>query len=98
MTDFWTTFRLHSDATYNERYRKLMDAFNTVSAEFWNGSTSFLAFSANVEIDRLAEFLKAAINPATDMIVVREISRDNVRYAGEPGKGFLRFFPSAKKV
>jgi len=98
MTDYWISFRLKSDASYSSRYNALTDAIYANVAGIWDGDTSFLAVRTNETIDSLAAKLKATINPSTDHLVMREIGKDSTRYIGEPGGGFLAFFPNAKKV
>ena len=49
-------------------------------------------------IEALGAKLKAAIDPRYDLFVMREIGKDDTRYAGLPGDGFTAFFPKAKKL
>ncbi|MBW6528717.1 hypothetical protein KZ813_17890 [Sphingomonas sp. RHCKR7] len=98
MTTYWITFRLTDDASYKQRYDDLVDALNEVGSAFWDEPTSFVAIETDMGIGALASLLKSTINPGTDILVIREIGRDNTRYIGEPKNGFLYFFPNAKKV
>lgn len=94
MADFWLSFRIRDNATYQRRY----DAVNESGDGFWDGPTSFICIRTTETIDALGQTLAAAINPTCDLVVIREIGKDNTRYAGEPGDGFLAFFPKAKKL
>lgn len=98
MADHWLTFRLADDRTYQDRYDALITAVNKAGTGFWDGPTSFIAIRTPDDIDALGRKLKTAIDPQKDLIVIRQIGKDNTRYAGDPGDGFLAFFPNAKKL
>jgi len=97
MAHYWLTFRVADDG-HPDRYDALIAAVNDSGDAFWDGPTSFICIESGLSIDRLGANLKAAISPREDLIVIREIGRDDTRYAGQPGDGFLYFFPKAKKL
>jgi hypothetical protein len=70
MAVYWTTFRIHNDASYQHRYEKLMEAIRVISIKWWVDPTSFLLFESNQGIDGVASAIKAAINSTTDMALV----------------------------
>lgn len=97
MADYWLTFRI-AESGHPTRYNALIAAMTDNGSGFWDGPTSFIAIRSDLAIDALGAKLKAAINPVEDLFVLREIGRDNTRYAGLPGNGFMAFFPKAKKL
>lgn len=98
MADYWLTFRLHQNSSYQTRYDDLIEVVNDSGTGFWEGPTSFIAIRSSKDIDALGQALKGAIDPSVDLFVIREIGRDSTRYAGDPGTGFEAFFPNAKKL
>lgn len=98
MADYWLTFRIHENASYQRRYDALIEAVNESGTGFWDGPTSFIAIESSRTIDTIGTVYKRAIDPAVDLFVIREIGKDSTRYAGDPGDGFLSFFPNAKKL
>jgi hypothetical protein len=98
MADYWLTFRIHQNSTYQTRYDALIEAVNDNGTGFWDGPTSFIALRSGKSIDTLGKAYKDAIDPAVDLFVIREIGVDSTRYAGKPGTGFESFFPKAKKL
>jgi hypothetical protein len=100
MASFWLTFRIHHNRTYDQRYQALMDHLANAGAEFWEEPTSFIAFTADHTIDALGQYLKNAIDETVDVFVLREIGKDNTRYAGTFAnpRTFPLHFPAAKKL
>lgn len=99
MADFWITFRLENDSTYERRYKALYAAAETNSSKWWVEPTSFIAVRSNLSIDALGQRLKAAINTSTDLVLLREIGVKNSRYAGVvQDDDFFEFFPDVKKL
>lgn len=75
----------------------MIGAINKYGSGFWDGPTSFIAMESASTIGSIATAVKAHLGPK-DLFVIREILKDSVRYIGDPGDGFLYFFPNAKKV
>ena len=98
MADYWLTFRIHENSSYQRRYDALIEAVNESGSGFWDGPTSFIAIRSDKTIDVLGRALKAAIDDDVDLFVIREIGKDSTRYAGDPGLSFAAFFPNAKKL
>lgn len=96
----WSTFRLKRDATYDTRYAAMVKAFNEAGTNFWEETTSFVAFDTTHTIDQVAAHVKAAINPQTDLLVFRQVVGLETRYVGvlEKPTAFFSHFPGAKKV
>jgi hypothetical protein len=100
MASFWLTFRLKQDRTYAQRYQELLKKVDEAGTTLWDEPTSFIAFSSNYAIDPIGNHLKAAIDESVDVFVLREIGKDDTRYAGtlEKPASFRVHFPSAKKL
>lgn len=98
MADYWLTFRIADDATYQARYGEFIEIVNDWGTGFWDGPTSFIAIRTDHDIDSFGRALKTAINEQSDLFVIRQIGKDDTRYAGDPGEGFAAFFPKAKKL
>ena len=96
MAEYWMTFRIHEDAGYSTRYDAMMDSINELGTGFWDKPTSFIAMESEAGISGIASNVKAKLGPK-DFFMIREITKDNVRYVGDPGEGFLYFFPKRKK-
>ena len=97
MAKYWLTFRIHEDANYSKRYNGLIGTLNKYGTAFWDGPTSFVAMDSAYSIDAISSAVKLGLI-SKDLFVIREIGKDNTRYIGIPGTGFLHFFPKAKKV
>lgn len=98
MADYWLSFRIAKNSTYQRRYDDLIEIMNDGGSGFWDGPTSFIAIRTEHDIDALGRALKTAIDESIDLFVIREIGKDSTRYAGDPGNGFSAFFPNAKKL
>ena len=97
MADYWISFRVDGSG-HPRRYDALIAAMNENGTGFWDGPTSFVCMTSALTIEALGAKLKAAIDPRYDLFVMREIGKDDTRYAGLPGDGFTAFFPKAKKL
>lgn len=92
-THYWISYRVHKDATYDDRYDALIEAIEEASLKEWKETTSFHLVSSTLTIDKLAQKLKAAINPDVDRIVVRSLNAKTARYVGKFEKlSDLKFF------
>lgn len=97
MATYWLTFRIHDDASYSTRYDGMIAEINKHGTGFWEGPTSFIAMESSATIDIITSSVKKHLS-SRDLLVIREITKDNVRYVGTPGDGFDYFFPNAKKA
>lgn len=97
MTDYWITFRIAEDG-HPDRYDAFIAEINDMGTGFWDGPTSFIAFSSSLGIDSIGARLKATIDPTKDKFLLREITRDSARHSGVMGQGFAAFFPNSKKL
>lgn len=70
MATYWMNFRIKDDKTYSDRYDALMTAIGDISTGHWADTTSFIVFASAEKMDSVAETLKNAINPDTDLIVI----------------------------
>lgn len=97
MADYWVSFRI-DESGHPRRYDAFIQAVGEMGTGFWDGPTSFIAIRSEWPIDDLGRHLKSEIDERRDLFVLREIGRNNTRYAGNPGDGFEAFFPNAKKL
>ena len=98
MADYWISFRITSDSTYQQRYSQLIDAMNLHARGAWDADTSFLAIRSDDDIDTIGRSLKRALNKTSDHLVIRQIDVISTRYINNPGKNFLAFFPKAIRL
>jgi hypothetical protein len=101
MSDYWISYRVDHDTTlsYNQRYNALIKAIGECATSGqWSADTSFVAIRSKFSIDAAGQHLKKALNGTKDHLVMRTIGKDETRYINDPGKGFLAFFPNAKKL
>lgn len=99
MADFWISFRVEYDDSYDRRYKALAKAIDDCTDyAIWDGTTSFVAIRSKYSIEAIGGHLKKAIDPEQDHVVIRQIDVKNTAYLGNPGGNFLTFFPHAKKL
>lgn len=100
MSDYWISFRitLDNEASYQRRYKALIDTINSHTYLVWESDTSMIAFRSESTIDEIGQDLKAALNKTDDHLVIRQIDYISTRYINDPGPGFTDFFPLAKKL
>ncbi len=70
MAVYWLTFRLKEDATYSDRYDALIEQVKGIQHMWWVDASSFILFEATSSIDDIAKFIKGAIDPAKDLVLV----------------------------
>ena len=97
MADYWITYRI-AESGHPHRYDAFIEALNQHGTGFWDDPTSFVCIRSGLTTDALGAALKATIDPRQDIFVLRQIGKDDTRYAGEPTAGFESFFPRAKKL
>ncbi len=103
MATYWMTFRLADDAAkrprYEDRYRALTDAIDKRSSRWWVEATSFILFEFNDNIDTLGAACKAAVNPAWDVVVIRELDKKSAVVVGKAqDQDLFVLMPYAKKL
>lgn len=102
MADYWIAFRINEQRRCgreaNQRYQDLLSALEHLGTGFWYDETSVIAMRAEASIDHIGRRVKRAVDPRADWVVIREIGVDSTRYLGEPGRGFLAFFPRARRI
>lgn len=102
MEEYWVTFRIESNTSYEKRYQSLLDAMVSVKGKnaSWGESTSFWLIKSNLTIDQLAENLTSGLDAKTDLLVCRCLAKDNSRYFGsvQDLKVLLDFLPKIKRI
>jgi hypothetical protein len=102
MSDYWVTFRIESDATYDKRYKGLVEAMALArgSNASWGEPTSFWLVRTHLDIDAFTKALSKPLNATTDLLVVRELAVDDSRYFGaiKFPDVLKTFLPKVKKV
>lgn len=99
MAVYWTTFRIHNDASYRTRYDALVEAIRVISKKWWVDPTSFLLFESDKSIDGVAAAVKEAINSATDMALIGMPDFKDARAVGHThDQDLFALMPFAKKA
>jgi hypothetical protein len=99
MASYWTTFRIHNDASYRTRYDNLVEAVRSISSKWWVDPTSFLLFESSKDINGVAAAVKAAINTGTDMALIGMPDFKDARLVGQTGdQDLFALMPFAKKA
>lgn len=83
MKTYYITFRLEQDATYNDRWKRLVDAIDGISTRWWVEPTSFFLFESGHSIDQVAAVAKAAINVNKDVVLVGMVDYKGARVVGK---------------
>lgn len=69
---YWITFRLEADTTHSKRHDALVEAIRLLTAKtWWTEPTSFIAFASEYDLDTITAKVKDAIDPKTDMALIR---------------------------
>ena len=84
MENYWVTFRIKSDETYQRRYDDMLAAMIKIRASSWGEPTSFWLVKSNLDIGAFTQALAVPLNPRTDLLVVRYLAKDGSRYFGSP--------------
>ena len=82
---YGATFRLQHDATYEQRYQKLLEAFGLIGTgyKFWFESTSYVAFASDLSIDQIETVIGRAINLRTDVVLIEAHEYKIARAVGQ---------------
>jgi hypothetical protein len=96
---YWLTFRIHEDATYEQRRDRLYAAINDIAAPWWVEPTSFIAFASETSADMIAAKVKAAFNPVTDIALLGMTDFKTARLIGNSkDPDIYALIPFLKKV
>lgn len=101
MADYWVTFRIASDTTYQKRYDKMLEAMIALRGPnaSWAEPTSFWLVRSAAGLDAFIRALSASLNARTDLLVVRNTTDGETRYFGALSHLpiLMEFFPRIKK-
>lgn len=98
MADYWVTFRIEDDQNYLQRYAEFMEALRDAASKWWTEPTSFIAFTAEKDIDAVANSLKSAIDTSKDLFLIHQIGFKNARICGNNGDPDIhKMMPYLKK-
>lgn len=69
---YWLTFRIADDSTYDKRYKAFEAAVAELAEDgkWWCETTSFFLFRSSHNRATVADSLKAAFNPSTDVALL----------------------------
>lgn len=82
MEEYWVTFRLESNSSYDTRYQSMLDAMIAIRGASWAEPTSFWLVQSSLTIDDFIQRLTAGLNAKTDLVVVRCLAKNASRYFG----------------
>ncbi|HEX7046196.1 MAG TPA: hypothetical protein VF275_01310 [Gammaproteobacteria bacterium] len=86
MNIYGISFRLEdgdvNGRTHDERYDALQAAILDGTTKFWDQTSSFFVIESRRSIDEIAWKCKQAIEPSTDLVLVRELSGSPTRISG----------------
>ncbi|HWL72054.1 MAG TPA: hypothetical protein VNS22_27240 [Geminicoccus sp.] len=101
MAVFWITFRIEGQegaSDYNQKYVALQAVWHDITPMYWAEPTSFVIFEAETTIDILASKIRNAINPKTDVVLIRENGKNNCRIVGQwEDDAIFSLMPGLKK-
>lgn len=87
MAVHWLTFRIDTrtigNRTYDNRRTALYQAVADNTSKWWIEPTSFLAFESSNDIRTIASACKAAIAPAYDVFLIREMDAKSALICGK---------------
>lgn len=100
LIDYWITFRIENDKTWQDRYDSLVEAVEENCDSVWDETTSFYLADSQLEIDPLGQRLVAGLNPRKDILVIRKLNVSVSRYFGAVKNLDLlkAFLPTLKKL
>ena len=86
MSIYEISFRLEdgevNGRSYEERYEALQSAILDGTIKFWDQTDSFFLIETQRPIDMIAKTCKLAIEPSTDLVLVRELAGTATRISG----------------
>jgi len=86
MAIFTITFRIHNDASYSDRYTSTVEAIKKVChGEYWDEPTSFFLFENPSSSQKIADYVAANSQFATDrdVLLVTNLSQNSYATAGK---------------
>lgn len=102
MADYWVTFRIESDGSYQTRYQSMLNAMIKARGQqaSWGEPTSFWLVQSGLAIDAFARQLTAGLKSTKDLLVVRQLAVDDSVYFGKTEHlGILKIFlPKIRKL
>jgi hypothetical protein len=102
MNNYWVTFRIASDSTYQKRYDAMVKGAIEARGEGlgWAEPTSFWLLQSELGINAFVKKIAAGLDAKKDLLLVRELAANNSAYFGTPEQlGTLKvFLPDIKKV
>lgn len=86
MSIYGISFRLEdgdvNGRTRAERHEALQAAILDGTTRFWDQTDSFFVIQSRCSIDEIARKCKQAIEPSTDLVLVRELAGSPTRISG----------------
>jgi hypothetical protein len=99
VADYWIAFRLGDGPDYDNRYDGLTSAIQACTPFYWAEPRSFYLIQTEMSIEQLGPYLANAIDTTTDLILIREVSRNNSGYVGfVKDSDLFKFLPDLKKL
>ena len=100
MGRYWVNFRIHQDATYRDRYAKLVKAVGEHKGVVWSAGTSFFLIKTDKDMEETASSLVEGLSPVTDLLVIGDITKQRAAYFGKMDdlESFQKVFPFTKNV
>lgn len=97
-TDYWISFHLEEDGTYNYRYANFFQTIYDISSLRWDQFTSFLLIRSFDNIDVIAREITVVIDESVDTVLIRKLDAQSARLIGVDHGGFLTtFVPYVRK-
>ena len=83
MTEYFITFRITDNASYERRYNALYEAVREITNGLhWIETTSFFAFQSNLSTDDIVARVRKTIDERTDLILLSAFSVKICRIIG----------------
>lgn len=100
MAQYWVTFRLASDQTYQKRYDEMLEAMTNLRTGSWGEPTSFWSIFSDHSVDAVCKKMSAPLKADKDLLIVGIVGQTTVVYFGslEYPAVFKEHFPAARKL
>ncbi len=101
MARYAVTFRIHSDATYTERYTSFCDKVREGAAKWWAGTTAFYAIQSNEALDAFCSriYLHSKFDASKDLFVVINVETGAGRVKGKvTDRDLFAAFPGVTQI
>lgn len=97
--DYWVSFRIHNDQTYEKRYDSLISAVQNNSTLWWAETSSFFLVRSGDSLLGLGAKLVTGLRASTDILIMRQVGVQSAAYFGAiKDQDYFSFFPEAKKL